>query len=75
MFKSRVLKPGLARRIDPGLGPVRVEAKTHSGIGPGNSVDPGPGPPGQTRVRPGQFFFIFTVIKRRCFLPSKMPKR
>ena len=32
-----------------------------------NPVDPGPGPPGQTRVRPGQFFFILTVIKRRCF--------
>jgi hypothetical protein len=24
-----------------------------------NPVDPGPGPPGQTRVRPGQFFFLF----------------
>jgi hypothetical protein len=31
-------------------------------------VDQGPGPPGQTRVRPGQFFFnILTVIKRRRF--------
>jgi hypothetical protein len=39
-----------------------------------NPVDPGPSPPGQTRVRPGQFFFILTVIKRRCFWLSKMSK-
>jgi len=38
---TRVLKPGPARRVDPG-----------------------PGPPGQTRVRPGQFFFY---IERRRF--------
>ena len=33
----------------------------------GNPIDPGPGPPGQTRVRPGQFFFILPFIKRRRF--------
>jgi hypothetical protein len=26
-------------------------------------------------MRPGQFFFILTVIKRHHFLLSKMPKR
>ena len=50
---ARVLKPGPARRVDladPGLGPVRVEAKTRLKIGPAK-----PGQPGtrSTRVRPG----------------------
>jgi len=38
-----------------------------------NLVNLGPGPPGQTRMRPGQFFFIFTVIKRILLnlLPTK----
>jgi hypothetical protein len=40
--KINVLKPGSAWRADPGLGPVRVEAKTRLGIGLGK--------PGQTRV-------------------------
>ena len=49
-----VLKPGPARRVDPGLRPVRVEAKTRLGIGP---VKPGR-PGGSTRdpvhpVKPG----------------------
>ena len=67
-----VLKPGPARRVDPGLGPVRVEAKTRSGIGPGK-----PGRPGtrSTRSNPGEtrsIFFILTVIKRRRFWISKI---
>jgi len=49
-----VLKPGPARRVDPSLGPVRVKAKTRSGIGPGKPGRPG----GSTRdpvhpVKPG----------------------
>ena len=39
-------------RTDPGLEPVRVEAKTRLGINPGKPGRPG----GSTRVRPGQFF-------------------
>jgi len=60
-----VLKPGPARRVDPadpGLRPVRVEAKTRSGVGP---VKPGR-PGGSTRdpghpVKPGWdpvYFFL-----------------
>ena len=61
-----VLKPGPARRVDPGpgrpgLGTGPGEGKNPLGNWPGETrstrrVDPGPGPPGQTRVRPGQFF-------------------
>jgi hypothetical protein len=54
---TSVLKPGPARRVDPGLGPVRVGQKPAWKLARGNPVDPGPGPSGQTRVRPGQFFF------------------
>jgi len=43
LFPTSVLKPGLARRVDPGLGLVRVEAKTRSGIGPAK--------PGRPRTR------------------------
>ena len=59
MISRSVLKPGPAWRVDPGPGdpalePVRVEAKTRSGIGP---VKPGR-PGGSTRdpvhpVKPG----------------------
>jgi len=65
--KGSVLKPGPARRVDPGLGPVQVEVKTHSGVG---QVKPGrPGPPDQTRLRPGlYFFFILIDVKRRRFV-------
>jgi hypothetical protein len=77
MLLNRLLKPGLARRVDPG--PGRPEpgtgpdgGKNPLGNWPGETrstrrVDPGPGPPGQTWVRPGQFFFYLTVIKRRRF--------
>jgi len=37
----RVLKPRPARRADPGLGLVRVEAKTRLGIGPEKPGQPG----------------------------------
>ena len=58
-------------RPGPGTGPGG--GKNPLGNWPGETrsthwVDLGPGPPGQTRVRPGQFFFnILTVIKRRRF--------
>jgi len=50
----KVLKPGPARRVDPGLRPVRVEVKTHSGIDPGKPGQPGRSTrsTGQTRMRP-----------------------
>jgi hypothetical protein len=58
----RVLKPGPVRRVDPGMGPVRVEAKNRLGVG---LVKPGrlggstrnPGNPAETR---SLFFFIQT---------------
>jgi hypothetical protein len=64
-----VLKPGPARRVDPGpgrpgpgTGPGR--GKNPLGNWPGETrstrwADPGPGPPGQTQVRPGQFYFFY----------------
>jgi hypothetical protein len=67
---TSVLKPGPARRVDPGLVPVRVEAKTRSGVG---LVKPGR-PGGSTRdpghpVKPGwdpvYFFFRLIDVKRR----------
>jgi len=66
-MSNRVLKLGPARRVDPGLGPVQVEAKTRLEIGPKK-----PGRPGtrSTQSNPGEtrsIFFILTVIKRRCF--------
>jgi len=64
---SIVLRPGPARRVDPGPGRPGPgtgpgEGKNPLGNWPGETrstrrVDPGPGPPGQTRVRPGLFFF------------------
>jgi hypothetical protein len=66
-----VLKPGSARRVDPG--PGRPGPGTSPGGGknplgnwPGETqstrrVDQGPGPPGQTRVRPGQL----TIVRER----------
>ena len=72
-----VLKPGPARRVDPGPG------RPGHGTGPGGGknplgswpgetrstrrVNPGPGLPGQTRLRPGLFFFILLDVKRRRF--------
>jgi len=61
---TSVLKPGPARRVDPGLGPVRVEAKTRSGVG---LVKPGrfggstrnPGDQGKPGWDPACFFFIY----------------
>jgi hypothetical protein len=70
----RVLKPGPALRVDLGLRPVRVEAKTHSGIDPRKPDQPGTR---STRPNPGEtrsiFFFIFTIIKRVLLnlLPTK----
>jgi hypothetical protein len=69
---SSVLKPGPAWRVDPGLGPFRVEAKTRPGIGPGK---PGRPRTRSTRSNPGEtrlIFFILTVIKRRRFWLSKI---
>jgi hypothetical protein len=58
LFPTNVLKPELARRVDPGLGLVRVEAKTRSGIGPAK-----PGRPGtrSTRSNPGETRSIFFI--------------
>jgi hypothetical protein len=62
-----VLKPGPARRVDPGPGwPGHGTgpglSKNPPGSWPGKTrstqrVDPGPGRLGQTRLRPGLFFF------------------
>jgi len=64
MVYIKVLKPGPARRVDPRPGPGDRSGggKNQLGSWPGETrstrlVDPGPGPPGQTRVRPGLFFF------------------
>jgi hypothetical protein len=71
LVPTSVLKPGPARRVDPG--PGRPGPRTGPGGGknplgnwPGETrstrrVDPGPGPPGQTRVRPGQL----TIVRER----------
>jgi len=64
---NSVLKPGPAWRVDTCLGPVRVEIKTRSGIGPIK-----PGRPGTRATRSNLketqlIFFILTVIKRRGF--------
>jgi hypothetical protein len=59
-FKTRT---GPAGRPGPETGPGG--GKNPLGNWPGETrstrrVDPGPGPPGQTRVRPGQFFFYIS---------------
>ena len=64
---TRVLKPGPARQVDPGPGRPGWRQKPAWELAWGNPVHPGPGPPGQTRVRHDQFFFILIVIKRRRF--------
>ena len=71
-FKTRT---GPAGRPGPGRpGPETGPGGGKNPLGnwPGETrstrwVDPGPGPPGQTRVRPGQFFFILAVTKRQRF--------
>jgi len=72
-----VLRPGPARRVNPGPGrpgPVAGPglSKKQAGNWPCQTrstrrVDPGPGRPGQTRLRPGFIFFIFLCPKRRRF--------
>jgi hypothetical protein len=72
-----VLKPGPARRVDagpgrPGHGTGPGGGKNPLGSWPGETrstrlVNPGPMPPGQTRLRPGLFFFILLDVKRRRF--------
>jgi hypothetical protein len=47
---TSVIKPGPARRVDPGPGPVRVRQKTGLRKKPVK-----PGRPGLTRVRPGVY--------------------
>jgi len=66
VVKCIVLRPGPG----PGTGPG--EGKNPLGNWPGKTrstrrVDPGPGPPGQTRVRPGLFFFSLIDVKRCRF--------
>jgi len=76
-----VLKPGPARRVDPGPG------RPGPGTGPGGGknplgswpgetrstrrVDPGPGPPGQTRARPGvlEFDLGLEILRIRVGFP------
>jgi hypothetical protein len=72
-FKTRTGPAG-----QPGTRPTRawnrsgLRQKPARELARENPVDPEPGPPGQTRVRPGHFFF-FTVIKRVLLnlLPTK----
>jgi hypothetical protein len=61
-FKTRPGPAGL-----PGTRPTRawdrsgLRQKPARELARGNPVDPGPDPPGQTRVRPGQFFLLFSL--------------
>jgi len=62
-FKTRTGSAGRpgSGRPGPGTGPGGGKNLLWSWPGKTRStrrVDPGPGPPGQTRVRPGQFYFI-----------------
>ena len=67
--ESIVFKPGPARRVDlrpgrPGHGTRQGGGQNPLGNWPGQTrstwwVDPGPSPPGQTRVRPDHLFFYF----------------
>jgi len=71
--KTTVLKPGPARRVDSGLGPVRVEVKTCLGVGLVKTGRPGTRSTGQTRSL--FFLYILANIKRRRFDLFKRPKR
>ena len=63
-----VLKPGPARRVDPGMGPVRVEAKTRLGIGPARPDRPGTRLTRQDPAsNPLTFFLFFFLLKQRRF--------
>ena len=56
-----VLKPGSARWVDPGMEPVRVEAKTRLGIG---LVKPGRPGTRSTLPNPGEtqpLFFLLSL--------------
>jgi hypothetical protein len=55
----RVLKPGPARRADPGLGPVRVEANICLGIGSEKPSQPETQSTWSTQVRPVNFFLYW----------------
>ena len=82
-----VLRPGPARRVDPGPGrPGSVAgpgpSKKQAGNWPGQTrstrrVDPGTGRPGQTRLRPGYIFFIYPHARNDVVLAFtiKKPKR
>jgi hypothetical protein len=77
---TSVLKPRPARRVDPGLGPVRVEAKTRSGVGlvkPGRSGGStrNPGDQGKPGWDPACFFlYIYRDMERRRFCLFKGQK-
>jgi len=67
-----VLRPGPARRVDPGsvVGPGLSKKQARDWLGQTRSTrraDLGPGRPGQTRLRPEFIFFISSCPKRRRF--------
>ena len=77
-----VLRPGPARRVDPGPGrPGSVAgpgpSKKQAGNWPGQTrstqrVDPGTGRPGQTRLRPGYIFFYILMPETTSFWPLQL---
>ena len=71
---NNVLKPGPARWVDPGPGRPGWRQKPAWELARENPVDPGPVPPGQTRVRPGQFFFYIANYETTSFWHFKRPK-
>jgi hypothetical protein len=64
-----VIKPGLARRVDPGAGPVRVCQKT------GRGNDPAGQPVTRVRPRRDLFFFFsnmgFETYQYILYVPTK----
>jgi len=73
MYQCFKTRPGPVGRPGPGTGPGGGKNPLENWPGKTQStrqVDPGPGPPGQTRMRPGQFFLFWLSLNDVifCFL-------
>jgi len=77
LHDTSVLRPGPARRVDPGPGRPGSKQKTGWELARPDPVDLGPSRPGQTRLRPEFIFLYILMPETTLFWPFtiKRPKQ